>query len=152
MATLDEVYRKFGETSEAAQLLETELGTILLTIRGAEEELFFGDKPDLAKEILTKIDKSTLGQLLKQLGNKIDSKEQLEDLFSEALKQRNRLAHSFYRQHNFKRNTDEGRDIMIQDIETIHDVLIEAYKAALLISGINIEKMINAYRDRTPHH
>ena len=144
MATLDEVYRKFGETSEAAQLLETEFGTILLTIRGAEEELFFGDKSDLAKEILTKIDKSTLGRLLKQIGNKIDSKEQLEDLFSEALKQRNRLAHSFYRQHNFKRNTDEGRDIMIQDLGTIHDVLIEAYKAALLISGIDIEKMINA--------
>ena len=31
MATLDEVYRKFGEVSEAAQLLETELGTLLLT-------------------------------------------------------------------------------------------------------------------------
>ena len=27
MATLDEVYRKFGEVSEAAQLLETELAT-----------------------------------------------------------------------------------------------------------------------------
>ena len=86
---------------------------------------------------------SLQGQLLKQLCNKIDSNEQLDDLFSEALKQRNRLAHSFYRQHNFKRNTDEGRDIMIQHIGTIHDVFIEAYKAALLISGIDIEKMIN---------
>ena len=27
MPTLDDVYRKFGEASEAAQLLETELGT-----------------------------------------------------------------------------------------------------------------------------
>ena len=30
MPTLDDVYRKFGEASEAAQLLETELGTLLL--------------------------------------------------------------------------------------------------------------------------
>jgi hypothetical protein len=27
--SLDDVYRKFGETAEAAQLLETELGTLL---------------------------------------------------------------------------------------------------------------------------
>ena len=32
MPTLDDVYRKFGEASEAAQLLETELGTMLLTV------------------------------------------------------------------------------------------------------------------------
>ena len=31
MAMLDEVYRKFGEAFEAAQLLETELGTLLAT-------------------------------------------------------------------------------------------------------------------------
>ena len=32
MPTLDDVYRKFGETAEAAQLLETDLGTIALMI------------------------------------------------------------------------------------------------------------------------
>lgn len=142
MATLDEVYRKFGETAEAAQLLETVLGTILFTIRGAEEELFFSDKPELAKEILTKIDKSTLGQLLRRLGSKIDTKDQLENLLSLALKERNRLTHSFYRQHNFRRNTDEGRDIMIRDLNKIHDIIHKAYKAALLISGIDIDSII----------
>jgi hypothetical protein len=30
MPTLDDIYRKFGEVSEAAQLVETELGTMLL--------------------------------------------------------------------------------------------------------------------------
>jgi hypothetical protein len=29
MPTLDDVFRKFGETAEAAQLLETELGNLL---------------------------------------------------------------------------------------------------------------------------
>jgi hypothetical protein len=30
MPTLNEVYRKFGEVAEAAQLLETELGNMLI--------------------------------------------------------------------------------------------------------------------------
>ena len=30
MPTLDEVYRKFGEASEAAQLVETDLGNLFL--------------------------------------------------------------------------------------------------------------------------
>jgi hypothetical protein len=37
--TLDDVYRKFGETAEAAQLLETELGTKLLVRRGVAANL-----------------------------------------------------------------------------------------------------------------
>ena len=67
MPTLDDVYRKFGEVAEAAQLLETELGTVLLCNQGVEHELFTGDKGELATEIYNKINKSTLGQLLKQL-------------------------------------------------------------------------------------
>ena len=63
MVTLNDLYRKFGETSEAAQLLKTELGNLLLTIRGVEEELFFGEKPELATEILEYINKSTLGHI-----------------------------------------------------------------------------------------
>ena len=139
MTTRDELYRKFGETAEAAQLLEHELGTILLTIRGAEEGLLFGDKPTRAREILAKIDKSTLGQVLKQVGSRINSPQALEALFEGALNERNRLIHSFYREHNFKINTDEGRSIMIKDLETIHEKLLEAFKAALAISGIDLD-------------
>lgn len=51
MPTLDEVYRKFGEVAEAAQLLETELGTIRLCAEGREHDLFAGDKGELATEI-----------------------------------------------------------------------------------------------------
>ena len=36
MATREEVYAKFGLTAEAAQLFETELGTILLAREGEE--------------------------------------------------------------------------------------------------------------------
>ena len=34
MATRDDLYAKFGATAEAAQLFETELGTLLLVASG----------------------------------------------------------------------------------------------------------------------
>ena len=80
MPTLDDVYRKFGETAEAAQLLETELGTMLLMINAAEDGLFA--KPDSlrAANILQAVDRHTLGQLLKGLKNKTRSLDGLEQL------------------------------------------------------------------------
>ena len=58
-----------------------------------------------------------------------------------SLKQRNRLSHSFYREHNFRRNSDEGRVLMVQDLEAMHDAIIEAYKAVMRLSGIDLDKM-----------
>lgn len=144
MATREEVYQKFGMAAEAAQLLETELGTLLLTFRGAEEGLFFGDKPHLAREVLNQIDRSTLGRLLKQIGSRTDSPEIVEAFFANALSERNRLAHSFYRQHGVGINTPEGRDLMLQDLEKLHTVILDAYKAALLLSGIDLNAIVDA--------
>ncbi len=67
MSTLNDVYRKFGEASEAAQLLETELGTLLLKKRASEGGLFLEPSPSAARDLLDRINKSTLGQLLKGL-------------------------------------------------------------------------------------
>jgi hypothetical protein len=112
MPTLDEVYRKFGEVAEAAQLLETELGTIKLCAEGVEHDLFAGDKGDLATQIYNKINKSTLGQLAKAASVSGD----LERRLANALAERNQLFHSFYRKHNFRRNSDEGRAKMLEDL------------------------------------
>jgi hypothetical protein len=138
--TLDEVYCKFGETSEAAQLLETELGTILLTVGAIDAGLL--EQPDKARasELFQFINRQTLGQLLKSLNRSTDSLEHLEAVLERALSERNRLSHAFYRQHNFRRNSDEGRALMINDLESIHDTLLEAYKAVMLLSGIDLDK------------
>ncbi len=63
MPTLDDVYRKFGEVAEAAQLLETELGTILLINRAAAAGLFGAANSTAAADLLGMIDRQTLGQL-----------------------------------------------------------------------------------------
>jgi hypothetical protein len=142
MATLNEVYQKFGEVSEAAQLLETELGTQLLIIRGVEQDMFAGDNGELATEIQDKINKSTLGQVLKQLGNSVEFPGALDLLLANALTERNHLFHSFYRKHNFRRNSDEGRGEMIADLERKHEIILKAYKVMLRLSGIESDKLV----------
>ena len=78
MPTLDEVYRKFGEASEAAQLLETDLGTLLLTHKCIDAGLFEHSDPRRASAIYKQINKETLGQLIRSLGPIGNSVEDLD--------------------------------------------------------------------------
>ena len=142
MPNLDDVYRKFGETSEAAQLLETELGTMLLMIGCTEADLFENPDSERATEIYKQINRHTLGQLIRKLDNKTTSIAHLEDLLTEALQVRNHLAHSFYLRHNLRRNSDDGRAVMMKDLEAMHDKLLEAYKAVMLLSGVALDKLV----------
>jgi len=139
MLTLDEVYKKFGETCEAAQLLETELGNKLLVLRGLEEDLFASKDPKRAAQIVEDIDTSTCGKLITLLKKKSRVPDDLESLLCDALTERNRLSHSFYRQHNFRRNSEDGRTVMLADLELIHQTILKAYKAMLLLSGIDLD-------------
>ncbi len=72
MPSLDDVYCKFGFASEAAQLLETELGNVLLKSGAVDAGLIENPDPAKAVELLTYINKQTLGQLLKSLNRSPD--------------------------------------------------------------------------------
>ena len=147
MGTLDDVYRKYGEVSEAAQLLETQLGNLLLFHKCIEAGLLEGPDPDKATAIYRRITKQTLGRLIQSLGAITDSNVDLDDLLRGALTSRNRLTHSFFLEHNFRRNSDQGRDVMLRDLEGIHDVLLEAYESVLLLSGIGREELGSGHWD-----
>lgn len=140
MPTLDDVYRKFGEASEAAQLLETELGTLLLWEQVIEEDLV-GEDGKRATDIMRGINLQTLGTLIRNAKGKSKPVEEIAALLERALRERNRLSHSFYRRHNFRRNSGEGRAVMMQDLETIHEVILEAYKALMLLGGIDLDAL-----------
>ena len=142
MPTLDDVYRKFGEAAEAAQLLETELGNLLLTHECIEADLLQSPEPDRATAIYDQINRKTLGQLIRSLGAAVDPVADLEQILSDALTARNRLTHSFYLRHNFRRNSDDGRDVMLRNLETLHRSLLEAYKAVLLLSDVDLEQLV----------
>lgn len=141
MATLDDVYRKFGEASEAAQLLETELGTILIQERAHAQGLIANRDPDRVAELFEEINRATLGRILKSLEISGSQFANLAEKLDRALTERNRLAHSFFRQHNLRRNSEDGRASMYRDLETIHSTILAAYKSVLLASsGIDLEK------------
>lgn len=137
--SLDEVYRKFGETAEAAQLLETELGNMLMMARCMDEGLLENQNPTRAADILNSVNRHTLSQLLKNLNNHTPL-DALDTLLVKARDQRNRLSHSFYREHNFRRNSDDGRALMLADLETIHSALLDAYKAVMALGGIDLDE------------
>ena len=148
MPTLDDVYRKFGEASEAAQLLETELGNLLLLQRCVDADLLERSDPNRTTAIYHQINSQTLGQLIRSLGAFESSVVDIERLFSEGLVARNRLAHSFYLKHNLRRNSDDGRTVMLRDLESIHEGLLKAYNAALVLSGVDVETLATEHGDR----
>jgi hypothetical protein len=141
MPKLDDVYWKFGFAAEAAQLLETELGNMLIKHGVVEENLVDQPNPNRAADLFRRIDKHTLGQLIAKIKTRDQSMANLEDVLGKAVDERNRLFHSFYRQHNFRRNSDEGRQRMLDDLESIHKALFDAYKAVILLSGVDLDKL-----------
>jgi len=141
MPSLEDVYRKFGFASEAAQLLETEIGNALFIAGAVDANLVDNPDPIKAREIWEFVNRQTLGQLLKSLHRSIDTLESLQNQLAKALRERNRLVHSFYREHNFRRNSEAGRAIMMQDLESIHDAVLEAYVAVIRLSGADLEKV-----------
>ncbi|URK19401.1 hypothetical protein M9H61_07845 [Thalassospira sp. GO-4] len=138
MATLSEVYMKFGEVSEAAQLLETELGTMLLTHECLDANLTQNPDPEKASEIVDKVNKQTLGRLITTLNKQGRAPRIPSALLEKALDARNFLSHSFYRYHNLRRNSQEGCDIMLNDLLRIHDDILQAYSALMLASGVDL--------------
>ncbi|MDJ0709574.1 MAG: hypothetical protein QNJ14_04240 [Woeseiaceae bacterium] len=141
MPTIEDVYWKFGFVSEAAQLLETELGTLLFRSGAIEAGLFESPDHDKAWELLQLVNRKTLGQLIRSLGSTDYSVDDLEELMTKALRERNRLTHSFYRQHNYRRNSEDGCAVMLEDLESIHETILDAYKAVMKLSGVDIETM-----------
>ena len=142
MPSIDDVYRKFGEAAEAAQLLETELGTTLLVIRAEEIDAFLGNRGEEATEILRGINRTTLGQLMNTLSNLDPAYNALGQSFAAALAARNRLMHSFYRRHGIAMFSEDGRERMLQDLDSIHATLLAAYKLALMLAGIDIDAIV----------
>jgi hypothetical protein len=139
MPTLDDVYCKFGFVSEAAQLLETELDNLLFAAGAAEQNLLDDPNPEAALRLINGINKQTLGRLFHNAKSSVERLAEVEELLERAVAARNRLSHSFYRQHNFRRNTNEGRAVMLNDLESLHDEILNAYKAVMLLSGIDLE-------------
>jgi hypothetical protein len=136
-----ELYAKFGITAEAAQLFETDLGTLILALRGIENDWHVVPDGEAARSVLDGIERSTLGKLLKLLGGYIKLEGGLEDKFSSALVARNRLMHGWFEGHNFKIQTEVGRAEMIDDLDNLHAELFNAWQLAGMLSAAFVAAM-----------
>jgi hypothetical protein len=87
-------------------------------------------EPDEGQSILDDIAKSTLGTLFRDLQNLVKFEGDLPTLFFSAIKTRNKLMHGFYERHDFKIQSDEGRDAMLADLEKMHRELFNAWQLA----------------------
>jgi hypothetical protein len=142
MATREDVYTKFGLTAEAAQLFETELGTLLLSARGLKQGWHVKADPLGGQKLLKEINRSTLGRLLQSLQQHAGLDDGLTEKFASALNARNRLSHGFFEKHNFRIDSDEGRDLMIADLETLHTELFAAWQAAGAAAKLTIDVLL----------
>ena len=140
MPALRNVYEKFGEVSEAAQLLETESGNILILVDAVDSGFLENPDPEQASSIFQNINLRTLGQLLNKLDKSGIEASDLEEILNKALEERNRLVHSFFRQHNFRRNSAAGCSVMLNDLQDIHEALLKAYKEVMLLSGTDLDR------------
>lgn len=87
-----------------------------------------------ARAFLDQIDRKTLGRLLADVKLHVRFEDGEEAFFALALKARNRLIHGFFERHNFKIQTDDGRDEMVADLEELHTELFAAWQAASALS------------------
>lgn len=138
MPSLDALYARFGLTAEAGQLLETELGTLLIADAIKLHGLDKVRNKVLAKKILEEIDRKTLGQLIQTLRKQRTVPPEFESELEIALSERNRLNHSFYMEHNLRKQSEDGRQIMIADLEVIHERIQKAYQTARSLTNIKI--------------
>lgn len=142
LGTREELYAKFGTTAEAAQLFETELGTLLLWSQAIEHGWHIVPDRTKARAALEDVDRSTLGRLLLNLKRRAQFDGNLEQRFASALDARNRLIHGFYERHNFRIQSDEGRDQMMADLEVLHEELFQAWRIASAMSSLVSELIL----------
>lgn len=142
MATREELYAKFGITAEAAQLFETSLGTILLGTTGLGKGWHKTPEPQIGRQLLAAIEKHTLGQLIRNLRSTVDIDDETISIFESALNTRNRLIHGFYERHNFRIQSDEGRDQMLADLEMMHEELFMAWRIASTMESGLMEHLV----------
>ena len=143
MATRNAVYAKFGVTAEAAQLFETDLGTIILALEGEVRQWHVSPDPNAAAAFYDRLNSKTLGQLLGTL-KQYANLEGVEEVFTSGLLARNRLNHGFFESHNYAIDKPKGRDAIIADLETLHNQLFAAWQLASHVSRFLVDRLISA--------
>lgn len=83
-----------------------------------------------------------MGQVLTSLREYLDLEERVAQSFELALN------HGFFERHNFAIYSEAGRDGMIDQLETTHQQLVEAYEIAQPAAGQRVARLQAARSSR----
>ncbi|MFA0054390.1 hypothetical protein [Vibrio echinoideorum] len=130
---MNEVYKKFGEASELAQLLEHELGTLLIRILDVTPK-FVTSQPEMAWMLLDDEHRPALNLFIRQQKGQHDE-EQTVLALNEALKTQHGIHHGFFRIYHGSSETE-----MLEALETVVMSLWQGYRSVMLLSGVDIDE------------
>ena len=138
----DQLYAKFGRTAEMAQLLEIDVGNVVLAIAVIPVKTAEITEEERAcfRALVDDLNRKPLGQLLKCIRPLIAIDERVVSQIDTALERRNYLMHRFFRTHNFRIFSEEGREIMSRDLDEIYRSLSFA-RAPLCAFTLLLEKL-----------
>jgi hypothetical protein len=127
--TLRLLYFEFGRTAEMAQIMEMQAGNLALSFVSLafDPSKITDDERGLLRALVDDVNSRTFGNLLKQIRKIGSVSEGIQQTVDEALEKRNYLVHKFFRSHNLRINSEEGRKEMIADLRAIHASLSRAH-------------------------
>ena len=128
--TRDDVYREYGKAAQLAQLIETELGTLLFAHEGIQQRAYVLESWEAGRGVLAAIDKHTLGKSLHDIKDRYNLLGDIEPVFDTALVARNYLAHDFFRKHGVEISSEPGCEAMVADLQRLQAELQVAYRLA----------------------
>ncbi len=131
---MNEVYKKFGEASELAQLLEHELGTLLIRILDVTPK-FVTTQPEMAWMLLDDVYTPALSRFIRQEKGQ-HQEEQIMQALNESFKAQHGLHHGFFRTYHGSSDTE-----MFEALDPVLMSLWKGYRAVMLFSGIDINEL-----------
>lgn len=133
-----QVYTKYGQIAEKAQVLETEVGNVVLAFFA----LFVGTK-DLSEEkkgfyshLLKEVNRQTLGRLLSHIKTIVEFDAKTFEIVDTALEKRNYFTHHFFRTHNFAIYSEAGRSELLRELTAIGEHFDLAHTCLSAITGL----------------
>lgn len=123
------LYFEFGRAAEMAQLMELAAGNLALSFVSLafDPAKITDDERSLFRAIVEDVNSRTFGSLLREIRKIGSVSEGIEKIIDEALDKRNYLVHRFFRSHNLRINSEEGRKEMIAELRAICESLGRAH-------------------------
>jgi hypothetical protein len=122
-----EVYAQFGAVAGRVAAFEASLIMILLLDAKRSGKATTPENFDTIEQELEDR-KTTLGQILGKVKSAVTVPADVENLMNEALKRRNRLMHSFFRDNASEFATAQGRQRMLDQLKEAHAYMLAAYR------------------------